>query len=236
MWSGPRNISTAMMRAFENREDCAVVDEPLYGYYLATTGVDHPGREEVIASGPTDWRAVVRALVGPIPKGRAIWYQKHMTHHLLPEVERGWMDAMVHCFLIRSPAEVLSSYAKTRPNPTAEDLGFSQQAEIYDWVAARAQVPPLVIESRDILEDPRRLLSALCAALQIPFSERMLSWPAGPRDSDGVWAKHWYDKVWASTGFQPPSPRALEIPARLQPIVDDAQPIYERLYAARLRG
>jgi hypothetical protein len=232
MWSGPRNISTAMMRAFENREDCAVIDEPLYAHYLAKTRVDHPGIEEVIASQPTDWREVVAHLLGPIPHDRPIWYQKHMTHHLLPEIDREWMRHLVHCFLIRHPAEVLSSYAKTRANVTLEDLGFTQQVEIYDHLGGDA----LVIDSRDVLEDPRAVLSRLCAELGIPFSERMLSWPAGPRDTDGVWAAHWYHNVWSSTGFQPPSRRAPEYPRSLQPIVDAALPLYRRLHAARLTG
>ena len=232
MWSGPRNISTAMMRAFENRDDCTVIDEPFYAHYLEQTRVDHPGIEEVIASQPTDWREVVKHLLGPIPAGRSIWYQKHMTHHLLPHIERDWMSKMVHCFLIRHPAEVLSSYARTRPNVTLDDLGFSQQAEIYDWLGEDA----LVIDSRDVLQDPRRILGGLCRALAIPFTERMLAWPAGPRDTDGVWAKHWYQNVWASTGFHPPDRHAPAYPGSLQPIVDAALPIYRRLHAARLTG
>ena len=230
MWSGPRNISTAVMRAFENRDDCAVVDEPFYAHYLAKTGVDHPGIEEVVASQPTDWREVVAHLLGPIPGNRPIWYQKHMTHHLLPEIDRDWMRHLVHCFLIRHPAEVLSSYAKMRPNVTLEDLGFTQQTEIYDDLGGDA----LVIDSRDVVENPRAILGRLCAELGIPFSEKMLSWPAGPRDTDGVWARHWYQNVWSSTGFQPPSRRQREYPRSLQPIVDAALPAYERLHAARL--
>jgi hypothetical protein len=231
MWSGPRNISTAMMRAFENREDCAVIDEPLYAHYLVKTGIDHPVRDEVIASQPTDQREVIEALLGPIPGNKAIWYQKHMTHHLLPDVERGWMKSFVHCFLIRDPAEVLSSYAKARAEVTLEDLGFVQQAEIFDFVGGDAPV----IDSKDVLADPRGMLEALCDALGIPFSERMLSWPSGPRDSDGVWAPHWYQNVWSSTGFAAPEIKPATYPSALQPIVDAAMPIYERLSRARLR-
>jgi hypothetical protein len=230
MWSGPRNISTAMMRAFENRDDCAVIDEPFYAHYLAKTGADHPAIEEVIASQPTDWRDVVAHLLGPIPGHKPIWYQKHMTHHLLPEIDREWMRDFVHCFLIRHPAEVLSSYAKTRPDVTLEDLGFTQQNEIYDYLGGGA----LVIDSRDVVENPRAILGRLCASLGIAFSEKMLSWPAGPRETDGVWARHWYQNVWSSTGFQPPPRREPDYPRSLQPIVDAALPAYERLYATRL--
>jgi hypothetical protein len=232
MWSGPRNISTAVMRAFENRPDCAVIDEPLYAHYLEKTRVAHPGIEEVIASQPTDWREVIRHLLGPIPGGKPIWYQKHMTHHLLPEIDRAWMQHLAHCFLIRHPAEVLSSYARTRPDVTLEDLGFKEQAEIYDHLGGDA----LVIDSADLLAGPRAILTELCRALGIPFSEAMLSWPPGPRDTDGVWAVHWYQNVWASTGFQPREQKEPTYPRSLQPIVDAALPYYRRLHARRLTG
>jgi hypothetical protein len=234
MWSGPRNLSTAMMRAFENREDCAVTDEPLYAFFLSRTKIDHPGFDEAVASQPTDWREVVATLVGPAPGAKPIWYQKHMTHHLLPEVERGWMDHLTHCFLLRHPAEVLSSYAKTRPNVTLDDLGFVQQTEIYEHVSARTG-PPIVVDSRDVLLDPRRMLSLLCAALEIPFTERMLSWPKGPGKTDGVWGVHWYRSVWSSTGFQPYEARPPSYPAELQPIVDASMPHFDALFARRLR-
>jgi hypothetical protein len=235
MWSGPRNISTAMMRAFENRPDCAVTDEPLYAHYLATTGIDHPGRAEVLSAQSQDWREVCATLVGPAPGGVKLWYQKHMTHHLLPNIERRWMKSLDHCFLIRSPAAVLSSYIKTRPEVTVDDLGFGQQAEIYDWLSRELGSPPLVLESSDVLRAPRGALQSLTDALDLPFLETMLTWPAGPRESDGVWAPHWYHAVESSTGFRPYEARQPEYPAEFQPIVDAATPHYRRLWEARLR-
>src|SRR5262245_55959604 len=158
MWSGPRNISTAMMRSWGNRDDCAVVDEPLYAAYLAATGKPHPGAEEVIAAGETDWRKVVADLTdGPLP-GAAVCYQKHMTHHLLPEMDRVWLGKLTNCFLIRNPKEVLASYVKVIDAPTLADTGFSQQAEIFDWVRDHTGRIPLVVDSADVLRNPRRTL------------------------------------------------------------------------------
>lgn len=235
MWSGPRNISTAMMRAWENRPDTAVVDEPLYAFYLSATGSKHPAREEVIASQPTDWREVAGTLTGPIPGGRAIFYQKHMTHHFLPQVGRDWLDALSHCFLVRDPAQVIASYAETRNSPTLEDLGFPQQAEIFERVADRLGAPPPVIDANDVLRDPAAMLSLLCERLGVPFDARMLSWPPGRRSTDGVWAQHWYASVERSTGFQPLRANAKPVPPHLEPLVGAALPIYERLAAYRLR-
>lgn len=234
MWSGPRNISTAMMRAWENRPDTAVCDEPLYAHYLLKTGLDHPGRDEIIASQETDWRTVVAALTGPIPGGKAVYYQKHMTHHFLPEIGQEWLDSVVNCFLIRDPREVLASYARTRPDPTVHDLGFPQQWEIFERVRTRTGRVPPVVDSRDILEDPCRLLRLLCGAVGVVFSEVMLAWPPGPRESDGSWAPYWYASVERSTGFQPYCPRNPEIPNALRPVVEACEPYYRRLHAVRL--
>ncbi|MGH3442829.1 MAG: HAD family hydrolase [Nitriliruptorales bacterium] len=233
MWSGPRNISTALMRAFEHRADAVVTDEPLYGRYLLATGLDHPGRDEVIGAQETDWRKVAAALVGPIPGGRRIWYQKHMAHHLLPEIGRDWLDQLTNCFLIRDPREVLASYVRTRAHPTLADLGVVQQVEIFEHVRARTGRLPPVLDARDVLEDPRRMLGLLCAAVGIPFSERMLAWPEGARPSDGVWGRHWYAGVWRSTGFRPyrsPTP----LPAALEPLAGACEPYYRLLHAHRL--
>jgi len=236
MWSGPRNLSTAMMRAFGNRPDTAVSDEPFYGFYLARTGLDHPGRNAVIASQPTDWQAVAAALTGPVPEGRAVWYQKHMAHHLLPGVGRSWIDRMANAFLIRDPRAVLASYARVRAVATLDDLGLPQQCEIFRRVADRLGAPPPVLDARDLLRDPRAALTALCGALGIPFSEAMLSWPPGRRDTDGVWGEHWYAAVEQSTGFQPYRPRAIDLPPDLEGLAEDARPYYAELYEARLAG
>ena len=234
MWSGPRNISTAMMRAWENRADTVVVDEPLYAFYLQATGKEHPVAEEVIAEGETDWRKVVADLTREVPGGKAIFYQKQMTHHLLPDVARDWLGKLTNCFLIRDPAEVIASYIKKYDDPSLEDLGFVQQAEIFDWARAHSESIPPVIDARDVLENPGRMLRLLCEAVGAVFDPAMLSWPAGLRETDGVWAKHWYGEVARSTGFAPYRPRSVEVPERLQEIEARCRECYERLYAYRL--
>ena len=235
MWSGPRNISTAMMRAWGNRPDAAVLDEPFYGYYLAATGLDHPGRDNIIASQPSDWRDVVAALTGPVPGGKAIFYQKHMTHHLLEAVDRGWLAEMTNCFLIRDPAEVLASYTRVRGAATLQDLGLPRQVEIFEAeMALRGAVPP-VLDARDVLEHPRALLERLCAAVGVPFDERMLSWPPGRRPTDGVWAQHWYANVEETTGFAPYRAPAAPLADALKPLAEASAPYYRRLYEHRMR-
>jgi hypothetical protein len=234
MWSGPRNISTAMMRAWENRGDCAVVDEPLYAHYLARTGLDHPGREEVIAAGETEWRKVSAQLTGPVPGGRAIWYQKHMTHHLLPNIERGWLADLTHAFLIRDPREVIVSYIKSRPNVTPEDIGVTQQLEIFEHVRRLCGVTPPVLDAAEFLQAPERQLRGLCARLGIDFTPHMLAWPPGPRASDGVWAPYWYEAVVRSSGFEPYRPRECTVPAQYRGVVAAVMPAFETLYAHRL--
>jgi hypothetical protein len=235
MWSGPRNISTAMMRSWENRGDCAVVDEPLYAHYLSRTGLDHPGREQVIAAGETDWRKVTQQLVGPVPGGRAIFYQKHMTHHLLPHIDRGWLTQLSHVFLIRDPRRVLLSYVKSRPTVTTEDIGVNQQLEIFQYVKRATGVTPPVIDAGEFLRAPEQQLRSLCGRLGVEFKPGMLKWPPGPRASDGVWAPHWYDSVYRSTGFEAASESAVDLPANYQGIIEQVMPAFEELYAIRLR-
>jgi hypothetical protein len=231
MWSGPRTVSTALMRSFENRPDTVVADEPLYGYYLARTGIDHPGRDKIMASMPSDWPVVLTQLTqGPVPSGRAVFYQKHMTHHLLPEVDRAALAGLRHAFLIRDPRRLLASYARVRSEPTLADLGLAQQAEIF------AAFGGPVIDSADILRDPRGSLEALCAELGLRFDSAMLSWPVGPRVSDGVWAPYWYQSVWQSAGFGPAAPDApAELPPGLEQLAAECQPFYDELAAVRLR-
>ncbi|MDZ7829944.1 MAG: hypothetical protein U5K33_10800 [Halofilum sp. (in: g-proteobacteria)] len=235
MWSGPRNISTAMMRSFDNRSDSVVSDEPLYAYYLNATGIEHPMRDEVIASQSTDWETVTRWLSGPIPNGRPVWYQKHMTHHLLDEVGRDWLDRVQSCFLLRDPRAVLASYARKRESVTTADVGILQQAAIFDEVAERSGMIPPVLDAADVLRDPRTMLTRLCQSVGIAFDERMLSWPAGPRESDGVWGRHWYESVRESTGFQPDQPPPDELPADLEAIAEACRPAYERMRQYALR-
>jgi hypothetical protein len=231
MWSGPRNISTAMMRAFENRADTAVVDEPFYAAWLMRSGADHPMREAILAAQPTDPARVTEGLTGPVPGGRRVFYQKHMAHHMTPDMDLGWMSACANVFLIRSPVDVLASYAVRRPDATLEDIGFVRQWELFEREADRLGAPPAVIESTDVLADPQRALSGLCAAVSLDFDPAMLAWPAGPRDSDGVWAPAWYDAVERSTGFAPPRPPTSieDLAPGLRPIAEAAAPYYERL-------
>jgi hypothetical protein len=234
MWSGPRNISTAMMRAWENRADTVVVDEPLYAFYLGATGKNHPMAEEVIAAGEIDWRKVVASLTIKAIAGKTIFYQKQMTHHLLPEVGREWIGSLTNCFLIRDPAEVITSYVKKKDDATLEDLGFVQQAEIFDLVRRQTGTVPPVIEAGDVLRNPERALRLLCAAIGIEFDRAMLSWPPGLRPTDGAWAKHWYGEVAQSTGFAPYREQRIEVPAHLRELEKHCRSCYERLYEHRL--
>jgi len=234
MWSGPRNISTAMMRAWGNRGDTVVIDEPFYAYYLKVTGIEHPGADEVIATGDTDWREVIAQLTGAIADGKQIFFQKQMTHHLLPEIDREWLGEVTNCFLIRDPREVINSYIKKREDPALEDLGFVQQAEIFNFVRTRTSAVPPVVDAKDVLQNPERTLQLLCKAAGVEFSESMLSWPPGLRDTDGIWAKHWYGEVAKTTSFQPYRPTRHEVPQRFREIYDLCHRHYEQLYSYRL--
>ena len=235
MWCAPRTISTALMRAWENRRDTVVIDEPFYAHYLQATGIDHPARYEIIASYEADWRIVAGSLTeDPLPEGATVCYQKQMAHHMLDHIELDWVSKLTNCFLIRAPAEVITSYIKVRPQPTLLDLGFPQLLRLFEAVRQRSGSVPPVIDSQDVLRDQRRTLSRLCEAVSVPFSERMLSWPPGRRDSDGVWAPHWYAAVEKSTGFAPYRPKDEPVPPHLHGLLAQAQEIYEELYRFRL--
>lgn len=236
MWSGPRNISTAMMRAWASRSDTIVCDEPLYARFLARTGAPHPGRDDIIARHETDLSALVAWLTGPIPSGKTIFYQKHMSHHLLPGDDLEWTTNLTNCFLIRDPSEMITSYIKVIPDPTPEDLGLPQQLALFDREKARLGRTPPVIDARDVLSSPRAALSALCRALEVPFDESMLHWEPGPRPTDGCWAPHWYDSVWKSTGFEPFRPKSETVPARLFAVERRCREIYDKLWHARLQS
>ena len=233
MWSGPRNISTAMMRSWDARGDTFVTDEPLYAHYLKVTGADHPGADEVMARHECDADAVVAALCGPIPDGRAWWYQKHMAHHLLPDMDTSWVHELTNCLLVREPAAMLASLARVLPNPRLEETGLPQQRDLFRRLSD-AGAPPPVIVARDVLADPPGVLGALCARLGVPYTDRMLRWAPGPRPTDGVWARHWYANVEASTGFAPPKPDTARPPARLDDVRRAAETIYAELAAHRL--
>ena len=235
MWSGPRNISTAMMRSFEARGDAAVSDEPFYAAYLWRTGIDHPMRDAVIASQPRDPAEVAAMLTGPVPGGRAIWYQKHMTLHLLDDDDRGWMVRTRNAFLIRDPVSVLASYALKRETVELADIGFVQQRALFEAEADRLGKAPPVVDAADILADPARTLRCLCDALGIAFTPQMLHWPPGRRLTDGVWAPAWYQAVERSTGFETPKPKATPtLAAGLRTLAEQAQPHYDALRVHRL--
>ncbi len=239
MWSGPRNLSTAFMRAWGNRGDTVVVDEPFYAHYLDVTGLDHPGRDEILAHHERDWRRVVASLTGPLPPGIRVFYQKQMSHHLLPHMGRDWLDLVTHAFLIRDPRPMVASLGEKLADFDLLATGLPQQVEIFEHVVARTGEAPPVLDADDLLRDPARLLRALCDALGVPYSDRMLWWPPGRRDTDGIWARHWYHRVEESTGFEPPgSPQDTDLrplPPRLAAIEAQCRPLYERLRQHRLR-
>lgn len=234
MWSGPRNLSTAMMYSFAARGDCAVSDEPFYAAYLAATGIDHPMRDEVVASQPIDPATVAQQCLGPNPDGQPHWYQKHMTLHMIPGFDRGFLRGLTNVFLIRHPAHVIASYARKREAPTLADIGFVQQADLFDQVADMTGTAPPVIAAEAIRANPHRALSVLCEVLGLPFTDRMLNWPAGPKPYDGVWAPHWYNAVHRSTGFEDPESALPSLSESDQRLADQALPAYDRLAAHAL--
>jgi hypothetical protein len=235
MWSGPRNLSTALMRSWGSRPDTAVVDEPFYACYLAATGRDHPGREEVLASQSTDWCEVAGALTGAVPGGRPIYYQKHMAHHLLPDMGRGWMDHVRHAFLIREPGPMLASLARVWPDAELADTGLPQQVDLFRREAERLGHAPPVVDAGDLLADPAGVLTGLCEALGVVYDPCMLAWSAGPRPEDGVWAPHWYSAVCRSTGFEPPRTTAADGPPEsMAGLLQECLPLYEELRSSRV--
>lgn len=235
VWSGPRNLSTALMYSFAARGDCAVWDEPFYAAYLDRTGLEHPMRDEILGAGERDARSVAARLEGPVPGGKAIFYQKHMAQHMIPGMPTGWMAHVRHVFLIRHPARVIASYAAKRENPTDADLGFARIVALYEEARALGQAPP-VVDSADLRADPGRVLEALCARLGIGFDGRMLRWPAGGHPDDGIWAAHWYGAVHASTGFAGPEGPLPVLEGPYAAMAEAALPGYERLRRARVTG
>jgi len=235
MWSGPRNVSTALLRSWGNRADTAVWDEPLYAHYLTQCTPDHPGIDEVVAAHETAWCKVVARMLGPVPDGRAIFYQKHMAHHMLPQIEDGWLAELSNTFLIRDPSEVLLSMSKNMRVVTLRDTGFPDQFRLFERVRELTGAAPPVIDARDIGTNAEGALRALCDALHVPFDDAMLSWPPGPRPTDGVWGRHWYGGVNASTGFRPWKPRSEPLPDRVRPLLDELTGLYESLRRHRLQ-
>jgi hypothetical protein len=235
MWSGPRNISTAMMRAFENRPDSVVVDEPLYAAYLVRTGINHPGREAVIAAQPTNLADAIAGLSAPLPAGCRVHYAKHMAHHVSRDMDLGWTLNFRNVLLVRDPFEVVASYVRTRENCEPEDIGLPQQGWLMElWDEHDLEVP--ILDAGDFLRAPESHLRWLCAWLEIPFTRRMLSWPPGPRASDGVWGRYWYASVWSSTGFEAWHPRDTALSEHHAEVAEACRPIYAALHARRVRA
>lgn len=239
VWSGPRNLSTALMRSFSSRADCVVSDEPFYASYLMATGFDHPGREEVLASQSTDWREVAQAVSrGPVPRsipsandlpsgGRIVWYQKHMAQHMREEMLGDWLDGLTHAILVRHPARVIASYRKVFPRMTLQETGLSWQMKLVERLVATGRPRPVVIDASELRVDPEGTLRRLCGGVGIAFDPAMLSWPAGPHPRDGVWARHWYAGTWNTTGFD----TALEGPPPDvdAPFLQEAMTLYDAL-------
>ena len=236
MWSGPRNISTAMMRSWENRPDCSVVDEPFYACYLQETGLEHPCREAILEAQSTAREAVVKQLTAA-DVATPLQYQKHMTHHMPRGVDLSWCAGLKHCFLIRDPAEIIASYLAKMPSVSEDAIGIVRQLELFDEITAITGHEPAVIDSNDVLRDPRGVLAALCQELDVTWMpQHMLEWPPGRRDSDGVWAPHWYQAVEASTGFAAHSPRSPQLVGEHRALADAMAGYYDELAQRRLRG
>lgn len=223
------------MRSWESRPDTFVTDEPLYSHYLHTTGALHPARDLILEQQERDWRRVVAWLTGPVPGGRAVWYQKHMGHHLTPDVHRDWIYQLTNCFLIREPREMITSYIKIVPEPSPQDLALPQQVELFEAIRRETGRVPPVIDSRDVLEQPLRVTTLLCEALGLEFSETMLEWRPGLRPTDGVWAPQWYDSVSKTTAFGPYRRKDDEVPNELRSVLAECEELYATLYEHRLR-
>jgi len=234
MWSGPRNLSTAMMYSFGARTDCAVWDEPFYAAYLAKTSLNHPMRAEILAAGETNAGIVAARCLRDIPDSKNVFYQKHMTHHMVPEFDREWMNHVTNIFLIRDPAKVIASYNAKRENPTLEDIGFKQQAEIFEQVVETTGNIPAVLDSDDILANPEAALRALCEHICLEFQSNMLHWPKGGHKDDGVWSSHWYKSVWESDGFAKPAASTSLLSPEGRAVFEAAHPFYEQLYQHRI--
>jgi len=236
MWSGPRNISTAMMRSWAQRSDAWVIDEPFYAHYLKETGLDHPGSAEVIASQPDSWETVVSDITGPIPENRTLYYQKHITTHMLPHISLEWLSNVTSCFLIREPESVVASYSLCRPDTAADDLGYAQQLRIFQHVRKHCDESPLVIDSGTFLANPQSQLEQICTKLNLDFQSEMLSWQPGIRETDGVWHKYWYSSVSQSTGFRPYQKKVVTLSDEQKTIAAACRPAYDTMKEFALPG
>lgn len=225
--SGPRNISTALMYSFAQRSDTKVIDEPFYGYYLATTGVEHPGREEVINSMLKDTSSILEEVIFSSQQ-KPVLFIKNMAHHLI-QGDVDFLLKLVNVFLIRDPKQLIASFAQVVPSPTMNDIGVRRQHELFRFLQSKTGQTPIVLNSEEVLKNPRVVLSQLCDAIPIPFEESMLSWKAGPIKEDGVWAKYWYGNVHKSTGFEHQPSSTRPIPNHCLTLYEEALPFYNEL-------
>ncbi|QDC07983.1 HAD family hydrolase [Oceanicola sp. D3] len=228
MWSGPRNLSTAMMYAFAARGDCAAWDEPFYAAYLAATGIDHPMKAAIIAENVTNPAEIAARCAGPNPGGKAHFYQKHMALHMVDGMPLDWAEGCVNVHLIRHPARVVASYAAKREHPTLADIGYTQHAELF------ARFPGPVIDATDIRANPEAMLQKLCAEIGLAFTPSMLSWPAGPKPFDGTWAPHWYGAIHRSAGFAGAEGPLPELGGNEAALARSAMPFYADMAARKL--
>tara|TARA_B100000579_G_scaffold434379_1_gene455167 strand:+ start:914 stop:1639 length:726 start_codon:yes stop_codon:yes gene_type:complete len=235
MWSGPRNISTALMRSFENRSDTYVTDEPYYAYFLTESGENHPARREILKNQSSDWNTVSSMLIGEIPKQKKVWYQKHMAHHIFKHSDLSWTKQVTNLFLIRDPKEVIVSYQKRFDLVDHMQLGYNQQVQIMNFVADATGDFPVIINAKDVLMNPQKILSEICRIMQIEFDDRMLYWPAGKRDTDGVWAPHWYSEVEKTTGFQPYSDKNIVLDSKWEDIYERCMIDYKILNSRSIK-
>ena len=233
LWSGPRNVSTALMYSFAQRADTRVFDEPLYGHYLRVSGAEHPGRDEVLAAMDTDGERVVREVILG-PSERPVLFFKQMAHHLV-ELDDQFLAETTNVLLIRDPEQMLPSLVRQLPEPTLRDTGLGVQSELLARLQGLGQ-QPAVLDSRELLLDPSGVLTALCRAVGIDFDSTMLGWPAGPRPEDGVWARHWYHNVHRSTGFAPYRAKTQPFPERLRPLLAECKHHYDLLFEHALRA
>ena len=234
MWSGPRNISTALMRSFENRSDCFVSDEPFYSYFLHKTGLKHPLRDKIIKSGLVDYNKIIKYIIGPTPSSKKIWYQKHMAHHILQGVDIDWIKNMRNCLLIRHPGDVILSYSKKNEINSIQQLGYLQQINIYEILSQDIETTPIIVDAQDLLQEPKKMLIKICENLRIKFDKKMLSWPSGSRKTDGIWGKYWYKQVEASVGFKPYVKTNRIVPSKYQVIYHKCMEYYDFLYQNRI--
>ena len=235
MWSGPRNISSAMMRSFENRPDTTVTDEPFYAHYLFKTRIKHPLRKKIIRNSECNFDNIVTYLTGSIPDKKKIWYQKHMAHHNLPDMDIHWTKKVINCFLIRHPKEVILSYEKRFPIESIDQLGYKQLCILFEFLKKETGKSPPVLDSRDILNHPREILNKFCDKIGISFMDQMLSWPSGRRKSDGMWGQYWYKNVEDSTGFQKYQEKNKILPDKLLSIFKESLSYFDKLYLHRIR-